>query len=66
MNFKRLAVVLILCLVLFIGIVAVGCATEGVCDSCGQTDTLNTYKNSSGQTRQYCDFCYNMAKLTGN
>ena len=61
MNFKRLAVVLILCLVLFMGIVAVGCATEGVCDYCGRTDTLKTYKASEGNTKRYCDMCYNMA-----
>lgn len=66
MKFKKPVVALvILCLVLFMGIVTVGCSSKGICDSCGQEDTLNTYKTKSGEKLRLCDFCFNGYKLMG-
>lgn len=42
----------------------VGCSKTGECDGCGQNEKLNEYVTTSGTTRYYCDYCYDMAKFT--
>lgn len=66
MKFKKaLVVLLLLCIVFSLGLACASCAVKGVCDECGQTDVLHTYKTSSGETKHLCEFCYNMYKLMG-
>ena len=43
----------------------VGCSKTGECDGCGQYEELHEYTTKSGSTRQYCDYCYEMAKFVG-
>ena len=42
-----------------------GCTQKGECDGCGQYEELHEYTTKSGSTRQYCDYCYEMAKFVG-
>ena len=59
---KRIAILGVL-LIMMLSIV--GCTKTGECDGCRQNEKLNEYVTSSGTTRYYCDYCYNMAKLAG-
>lgn len=39
-----------------------GCGAKGECESCGQYEKLNTYKDGN-YTEKLCDDCYSLQKF---
>lgn len=62
MRKKRNCFILLLMFLMFL---MSGCTQKGECDGCGQYEELHEYTTKSGSTRQYCDYCFEMAKFVG-
>lgn len=55
----------LICIVILVIAFMCGCAKKGECDECGQYEELKEYITDDGDTRYYCDTCYDLAKLFG-
>lgn len=59
---KRIIVLLVVLASLVMACAGCSALAKGVCDGCGQTETLRTF-NNHGSIQHYCDDCYRFAKL---
>lgn len=55
--------VILVFLAILLAVILTACAKKGVCENCGQTETLKEFTDSSGSTYWYCEDCTRMAKL---